>query len=87
VSNQHDTQTIASQPSKFTWHIHKMILDGWEGDPLALSLKKVGICQLLDVKKTSLQNILFEPESRCPISMAPKPLLLNHPSSLGTSTK
>jgi hypothetical protein len=37
------------------------------------------------MSKTSFQNIFFEPESRCPISMAPKPLLLNHPSSLGTS--
>jgi hypothetical protein len=32
LSNQHGTQTIASQPSQFTWYI------GWEGDPWALSL-------------------------------------------------
>jgi hypothetical protein len=38
VFNQHGTQTIASQPSQFTWYIHKMILDGWEGDPWARSL-------------------------------------------------
>jgi hypothetical protein len=31
-SNQHGTQTIASQPCQFTWYILKMILDGWEGD-------------------------------------------------------
>jgi hypothetical protein len=39
------------------------------------------------ISKTSFQNILFEPESRFPISMALKPLLLNHPSSPDTSIK
>jgi hypothetical protein len=63
-----------------------MIVDGWEGDPWALSLASgwFGCCWC---QKISLQNTILGPEFRCPISMAPKPLLLNHPNSLDTSTK
>jgi hypothetical protein len=42
---------------------------------------------LYGCQKISLRNIIFEPESRCPITMAPRPLLLNHPKSLDTSPK
>jgi hypothetical protein len=64
----------------------KMILDGWKGDPWALSLAsgQINCCWM---SKNQLVKYLFIPESRCPTSMAPKPLLLNHPNSLDTPTK
>jgi hypothetical protein len=38
MTNQHDTQTIASKPSQFTQYTHQMILDAWEGNLWALCL-------------------------------------------------
>jgi hypothetical protein len=38
VQSPYGIQTIASQPSQFTWYIPKMVMDGWEGNPWALSL-------------------------------------------------
>jgi hypothetical protein len=60
--------------------------DGWKGDPWALSLAsgQINCCWM---SKNQLVKYLFIPESRCPTSMAPKPLLLNHPNSLDTPTK
>jgi hypothetical protein len=65
VQSPYGTQTIASEPSQFTWYILKMILDGWEGDPWALSLASgwFGCCWLSTNQLLWKWNIIVGPQN------------------------
>jgi hypothetical protein len=81
VPNHHGTLNSASQPSC-------MILDGSEGGPRALSLAsgRFGCCWL-SINQLVKYHHCWARIQISPLSMAPKPLLLNHPNSIDISSK